>query len=67
MTAESIPLYRAKSIMKDFTCNTILLNDFLGYMEGIQVNFGFTSMLSFILNNHLGGINGLDYTGSNTA
>lgn len=53
--------------MVKLTDDTIFLDDFLGNMDGIEVDLGFTGLLSFVLDYNFGGVNGLDDHRGNTA
>lgn len=53
--------------MSEFTLDSVFMDDFLGNVEGIEIDFGLTSIFSLVLNDDLGGIDGLDDHGGHTA
>jgi hypothetical protein len=59
MMAESTPLYSPTNEKKD-TCNPIFLDDLFGDVQRIEVDLGFAGMLTFVLNDDFGGIDGLN-------
>ena len=52
--------------MGESTCDTILFDDFLCNMEGVEVDFGFSCGFSLVLDDDFSGINGLNNSGCDT-